>query len=53
MWINKVIKLKMIFAILLIVAQVGLGLLYLREQEYKIFALGILYAISNVIIFIL
>lgn len=46
-------KLKLFFAIMLIVSQVGLGLLYLKEQEFRIFALGILYAISNLIIFIL
>ncbi len=46
-------KLKIIFGILLIVSQVGLGVLYPIEQEFKLFVLGILYAISNVIIFLL
>jgi len=46
-------KLKMIFAAGLIVSMLGLGIFNLVEHQYKIFALGILYSIANVIIFIL
>lgn len=46
-------KLKMILAIVLMVSMLGLGICNLVEHQYKVFALGVLYSIANVIIFIL
>ena len=46
-------KLKIVFGIGLIITMLGLGIISLIEHQYKPFALGILYSIANIIIFLL
>ena len=46
-------KMKIIFVAMIVISQLGLGILYFIEGNYKTFALGFLYAIANVVIFIL
>ena len=46
-------KLRLIFAGGLIVSMSGLAIISIVEHQYKTFALGVLYSIANVIIFIL
>ena len=38
---------------MLIVSMLGLGICSLVEHQYKTFALGVLYSVANVIIFVL
>lgn len=43
---------RTIFAALLIVSLLGIGICDLLGKDYKTFALGVLFAIANVLIFI-
>jgi len=45
-------KIKILFAVLLIVSMLGLSVINLTSGDWKSFCLGILYSIANVIIFI-
>lgn len=45
-------KIKLIFAILLIGSMLGLSVINLMSGDWKTFCLGFLYAVANVIIFI-
>ena len=45
-------KIKLFCAVLLIASMLGLSLINLMSGDWKTFVLGILYAIANVIIFI-
>jgi len=45
-------KIKLVCAVLLIISMLGLSIISFTEGDWKPFALGILYAIANVIIFI-
>lgn len=46
-------KLRLICAALLILSMVGLSIISLTEGNWRTFVLGVLYAIANVIIFII
>jgi len=46
-------KIRLILRVGLIVTMLGLVILSIAEHQYKTFALGVLYAIANVIIFVL
>jgi len=43
---------RKIFAVLLIVSLLGIGICDLFRHEYKTFALGCLFAVANVLIFL-
>ena len=45
-------KIKILLAVLLIASMLGLSVINLMSGDWKTFALGVLYAIANVIIFI-
>jgi len=45
-------KIKLLFAVLLMVSMLGLSVINLSSGDWKSFCLGILYSIANVIIFI-
>ena len=46
-------KIKILFAVLLIISMLGLSLINLTSGDWKSFCLGILYSVANVIIFII
>ena len=46
-------KLKLIFASTLILSMLGLGVISIISGDWKAFVLGILYAVANIVIFIL
>ena len=46
-------KIKILFAVLLIVSMLSLSVINLTNGDWKSFCLGILYFVANVIIFIL
>lgn len=46
-------KLKFICAAMLITSMIGLGVISKMSGDWKAFVLGILYAVANVVIFIL
>lgn len=49
---RRIRMLHTMFAILLCVSLLGLGICDLFEHNYKTFALGCLYAVANILIFI-
>ncbi len=49
----KVAVFQLVFQIMLIVSMLGLGVINLMAHQWKVFGLGVLYAIANTIIFIL
>jgi hypothetical protein len=46
-------KIKLICAVTLILSMVGLAAISITEGNWRTFALGVLYSIANVIIFII
>jgi len=46
-------KFQLLFAIMLIVSMIGLSVVNVIDWNWKPFILGVLYAVANVIIFIL
>ena len=45
-------KIRLLCAVLLITSMLGLSVINLMDGDWKTFVLGILYAVANVIIFI-
>lgn len=45
-------RIKLLCAVLLITSMLGLSVINLMDGDWKTFVLGILYAVANVVIFI-